>query len=882
MTDKKKYKYNRSDFKPLPVKLEHLDVYLNFLDDKVEGSNTLHITAQEPLDTIRLNTRDLEIHPITLSPCRDLEYDYQKDSDTLVVKLPEYIQAGESFAIRTQTTCVPSDNILEGIYKDSTPPGCPQQYMSQCEQWGFQRILPIFDDCTAKCTFVTTIEADARYTHLISNGNISKSQNPDGKPVLKPGDSSRKIITYENFIPMAPYLFIICVGTWDVLEDEIIYPSDRHVKLEYLVPPGRKKGAVVPMKILKEAVLWLGRTQEYEYQRDVYRTICMEKSNFGGMENVGNTTIVTDAALIDEFTGDRRLVYAHGIIIHEFEHNQCGSDVTMETPFDMWLNEAFTVDVEREFLMSRFDPDCMRLGAVDSMRGPIAGPLAIEDAGHMGNIVREGFNNPDELVDGVTYVKAAEVIRMLKLVLGPETFRKAKNLYFKRYNGGNANTSQFFACFEEVSGRDLSKFRNEWLYTIGYPKIEATYNYDEKTRKLHVTLTQTRKGAGGLFHVPFEMAGVDENGKDIPGTSQIVEITGEKLDLTFNNVPRPAFVSFNRNCSFYGTFIDCSATPEKLINQIRLDPNRFNRVEAMRRFTDLERINLVENIDAEVSDEWQETFALLVRDTSLLPGIKAYLLHIDEQSLAREYLPFYRERYKARVKLLKTIANRCLDDLLKAYHGVDTYALAAEPTDGVEERKLKAVLLRTIIKADTPEIHKLAEDHFHRAWNISDKVSALHCINISNHPKRRDLMDEAYELWKNHLSAYASYLQIAGSGIHEDIFEMISLEEKRPSFKIRHPSHSRSLFLPMTANNKILWTDRGIAWVTQTVIRLAPINEISAIRLLYCFQQVNKLAADLKPKVIAALQTMREKVDESATPSVAGRINAYLEGTGTL
>jgi aminopeptidase N len=35
------------------------------------------------------------------------------------------------------------------------------------------------------------------------------------------------------------------------------------------------------------------------------------------------------------------------VIVHEFEHNQCGSDVTMESPFDMWLNEAYTVDVER-------------------------------------------------------------------------------------------------------------------------------------------------------------------------------------------------------------------------------------------------------------------------------------------------------------------------------------------------------------------------------------------------------------------------------------------------------------------------------------------------------------------------------------------------------
>ncbi|MDD4869141.1 MAG: M1 family metallopeptidase [Kiritimatiellae bacterium] len=455
---KKKYRYNRSDFKPLPVRLEHMNIYLNFLEEKVEGTNTLWLTAREPLDSIKLDARDINIHSVRLAGKeeRNLNYDYQPAKHSLIVKLPGKIDAGCTIAVTIQATCVPLENILEGIYKDTTPPGCPQQYMSQCQQWGFQRILPVLDDCTAKCTIVTTIEADARYSHLISNGNIRKSSNPDGKPVPKTDDSSRQVITYENLIPMAPYLFIVCVGTWDTLEDEIVYPSGRRVKLEYLVPPGRKNGARLPMKILKESVLWQGATQDYEYCRDVYRTICMEKSNFGGMENVGNTTIITDAALIDEFTSDQRFKYAHGVIVHEFEHNQCGSDVTMETPFDMWLNEAFTVDVERQFLMSQFDPDRIRLDEVDSMRAPISGPLAIEDGGHLGNIVRQGFNDPDELVDGVTYVKAAEVIRMLRLILGENTFRKAVKLYFETYTGNNANTDQFLKCFEKTSGRNLS------------------------------------------------------------------------------------------------------------------------------------------------------------------------------------------------------------------------------------------------------------------------------------------------------------------------------------------------------------------------------------------------------------------------------------------
>jgi len=897
---KREFKYYRSDFKPLPVKLDHMDIHLNFLDGKVEGTNTLRITALKPLDEVRLDARDLGIHSVEWvagERVRPLRYDYQTKKNVLVVKLPRRMKRGATFSIRTRTTCVPSDNILEGIYKDTTPAGCPQQYMSQFQQWGFQRVMPVFDDCTAKCTMTTTLEADARYTHLISNGNVSRASNPDGKPVLKPGDPSRKVITYENATPMAPYLFIVAVGTWDMLEDEVTYPSGRRVKLEYLVPPGRGRGAVEPMQIIKESVLWQGRTQDYEYERDVYRTLCMEKSNYGGMENVGNTSIVTDAALIDEYTGDGRVRYAHGVIVHEFEHNQCGSDVTMETPFDMWLNEAFTVDVERQFTREQFDPDCVRLDQVDTMRGPVGGPLAVEDAGHMGNIVRKGFNDPDELVDGLTYVKAAEVIRMLRHILGADLFRRGKNLYFRRYQGGNANTDQFFACFEEVSGRDLAAFKREWLFTIGYPKVDATHRYDREARTLHVFLRQTRTGparqpmgiGGGLFHLPFEMAAVDREGHDIAGTAVTVEMTGKEADpyragqssllhLTFRDVPEPAFVSLNRDCSFYGTFTDLSVTPEQLRRQIRLDPNRFNRVEAMRRLTDGERIKLIRDIHADIGNEWQETFAHVLRDPSIPAGLKAHLLSIDEQSLDRRYLPLYRERYAARIRLLKTLADRYAKDLIEVFCSTDTYTAGTSFRESHETRRLKAVLLRVLVEANTPQVYQIAEDHFRQAWNITDKMSALSCINLSDHPRRRAILDEAYEMWKDHLSPYASYLGIVAGGVHDDVFDMIVAEAGRPTFRPQHPTHSRALFVSMAGNNKMLWTDRGIAWMAETITGLAAVNENTANHLLGALQQVSKLATDLRPKVITALKTMKKAVDPEKYPSTAGRIATYLRG----
>jgi aminopeptidase N len=888
MTERR-FKYMREDFGELPVRLHHLTIYLNFLDGIVEASNCMEMTAVIDLDELNLDANNLDIKAIQwCSGPEDkgapMAYDYRRDVNRLKVKLPRRVLSGEKFFIRTLTNCTPTDHILEGIYKDSTPEGAPQQYMSQCQQWGFQRIMPILDDCRAKCTMTTTIEADSAYTNLISNGNISRSANPDGKPVFKPGDSRRQVITYENPIPMTPYLFLVCVGTWDTLVDEVVFDSGRRVRLEYLVPPGDKDDVRIPMEILKDSILWIRKTQDYEYTGDTYRTICMNKSNFGGMENAGNTTIVTDAALITEHTMDFGLLYAHGVIVHEFEHNQCGSETTMETPFDVWLNEAYTVDVERLYMADRFDPAFIRLHQVDGIRNPLVGPLAIEDAGHTGRIVREGFNDPDELIDGVTYVKAAEVIRMLRLVLGDKKFHEGKTLYFSRYHNGNANTDQFFACFEEVSGMSLEQFRKQWLYTIGYPQVTATTAYEPEIGRYRICFRQGLKPGLKPFHIPIELALVDSEGRDMEGTQRIFQLREEEAGVVFDHIKEPpAFASMNRDCSFYGTFIHENASSETRSLQAALDPNFYNRVDAMKQLTDIERIRILLDPNAAVDVQWLELYGRILKDIDLHLALKTYFLRIDEQPMDRKYITWYPELVAARERMMLAVNECYRSELLGLFEGLDTYSISKSlsPKDGIEDRMLKALLIELLSIEDSSESHELIIRHFRSATTANDKVTALAALNRSSSTSRHEVLEEVYHAWKGHLSGYANYLRVVAGGTQPDVFDMIEAEKARPTFDITQPTWCRALFLPMAANNKMVWTDRGINWMADTVISLARVNITTTGRLLNTFQHVALLKPDLKSKVKASLERIVGNVSESETPAIYGQANAYLTSSSS-
>ena len=112
--------------------------------------------------------------------------------------------------------------------------------------------MPIFDDCRAKCTMRTTLEADVAYTHLISNGDIDPATNPDLVPVRKPGQPDRQIITFNNPIPMPPYLFIACAGTWDVLRDGSSMITAASSISNTLFLPAKPAALQIPMKILQK------------------------------------------------------------------------------------------------------------------------------------------------------------------------------------------------------------------------------------------------------------------------------------------------------------------------------------------------------------------------------------------------------------------------------------------------------------------------------------------------------------------------------------------------------------------------------------------------------------------------------------------------------
>lgn len=129
--------------------------------------------------------------------------------------------------------------------------------------------------------------------------------------------------------------------------------------------------------------------------------------------------------------------------------------------------------------------------------------------GQQKNLVRVHYNSREDMFDGVSYNKGGLILHMLRNFLGDEAFFKGLSKYLKDNEYGKAEAAQLRLALEEVSGRDLNWFFNQWYFDNGHPKLTTVSEYNPTTKKVKITVKQD---PAKLFEFPFAID-IVENGK---------------------------------------------------------------------------------------------------------------------------------------------------------------------------------------------------------------------------------------------------------------------------------------------------------------------------------------------------------------------------------
>ncbi|WP_295449152.1 M1 family aminopeptidase, partial [uncultured Pseudophaeobacter sp.] len=299
-----------------------------------------------------------------------------------------------------------SNTALEGLYMSGG------MYCTQCEAEGFRKITYYPDRPDVMSTFTVRIEGDEEV--LLSNGN--------------PVSQSQGLAEWHDPWPKPAYLFALVAGDLVNHPDTFTTRSGKEVELNIWVRPGDEDKCAFALESLKKAMAWDEQVYGREYDLDIFNIVAVDDFNMGAMENKGLNIFNSAAVLASPETAtDANFERIESIIAHEYFHNWTGNRITCRDWFQLCLKEGLTVFRDAQFTADMRSAAVKRIADVITLRAR----QFREDAGPLAHPVRPAsFVEINNFYTATVYEKGAELIGMLKTLVGDEDYYRALDLYF--------------------------------------------------------------------------------------------------------------------------------------------------------------------------------------------------------------------------------------------------------------------------------------------------------------------------------------------------------------------------------------------------------------------------------------------------------------------
>ncbi|MBA7483190.1 Aminopeptidase N [subsurface metagenome] len=493
----------------------------------------------------------------------------------------------------------------------------------------------------------------------------------------------------------------------------------------------------------------------------------------------------------------------------------------------------------------------------------------------------DGFNDPNDLITGVTYVKAPEFVRMIETLMGKEVFSEGLALYHDRFRHANASRGDWIRCMEEVSGQDFSRMAATWLKEKEYPVLTVTPAYDPAARQFTLAYRQSRSPGGLLWEFPFRFALVDAEGRDI--ADRTVRIADEEGEVTLDGVDRPAFLSLNRGYSFYGK-VAYRAPEDELYLQVLKDADIVGRFTAFAALADREMLRILKDPEKAVQARFADLCTALLTDDRLMEEAGGQFLTVFPSVDDERFAHHYRALHDARKKILAAVAARDRDTLLAVCRRAAAPAPGGsgylqEEAAAIRRRQRKNACLAILATLDTPEVHRLLAGQFREATAATDRFTAFKLLLESSAPERLEIL-AAFSLssarspvaWESFLAA------VAGSDC-DDLVTILRGIESSPAFSVEQADQQRALYGKFALNRKrSLETEEGRAYLAEVLRRLTPVNEYSTVRALDAFAFIDGMEPGYRVPAAGVLVDLLSSLDPGAYPAVYNNARRFLIG----
>ena len=776
------------------------------------------------------------------------------------------------FTLEIETTIDPTGNTqLSGLYRSGSA------YCTQCEAEGFRRITYFLDRPDVLSVYTTRIEADrSEAPVLLGNGNpVEAGDLPGG----------RHYAVWHDPHPKPAYLFALVGGDLGVITQKYTTRSGRDVALAIYVEHGKEERAHYAMDALVRSMRWDEETFGREYDLDVFNIVAVSDFNMGAMENKGLNIFNDKYVLASPQTAtDNDYAGIEGVIAHEYFHNWTGNRITCRDWFQLCLKEGLTVFRDQEFSADQRSRAVKRISDVRNLR------LAQfpEDSGPLAHPVRpQAYMEINNFYTATVYEKGAEVVRMLKTLIGDVDFRRGMDLYFERFDGVAATVENFLSCFAEASGRDLTQFVL-WYSQAGTPLVTAESAYDAQGETLRVKLSQETPPTPGQDQkqpmlIPLSLALFGANGEKFALETAdatpaecargLFELATPSRQILFRSIASAPALSLLRG---FSAPVRLAPKPdsEAMTRLLAHDDDPFNRWQAAQSLglrAIFARVDHMRGAAPEPDDSAYITaLRRLVEQGLGDPAFTAQALALpSETDLAREVGKDVDPDvlFSARTSLRRALGAALVDLLESAYAQFDDGGAAYSPDAASAGRRALRNTALDLIAAGAPrQGETLATRQFEAATNMTDRLAALAVLALLGGEARETAFARFYDHFKDDALVIDKWFALQSTIPEEATTQRVHRLMKHADFSLHNPNRVRSVVGAFASGNLTRFhalDGSGYRLLVDTVLELDPKNPQLAARLLTAMRSWRTLEPRRRTLAEAALKRIAAKSELS-------------------
>ena len=720
------------------------------------------------------------------------------------------------FIWQSEVEINPSANTeLSGLYMSNG------MFCTQCEAEGFRRITYYPDRPDVMAPFDVTIRSELPYA--LSNG----------EPMSSDGTTRR----WQDPWPKPAYLFALVAGEFQVVSDHFTTASGKPVDLNIYVRDGDQDKCDFALEALKASMAWDERVYGREYDLSVFNIVAVDDFNMGAMENKGLNIFNSSAVLASpETTVDGNFERIEAIIAHEYFHNWTGNRITCRDWFQLSLKEGLTVFRDQQFSADMRGAEVRRIEDVTALRAR----QFREDSGPLAHPVRpESFVEINNFYTATVYEKGAELIRMLKLLVGDAAYKEALELYFARHDGQACTIEDWLAVFTDVTGQDLRQFKL-WYSQAGTPIVTVRDHFADGTYKL--TLTQATPTTPGQpdkhpLVIPIELGLLYPDGTQALATKLLV-LSDAEQSFCFSGLRAAPIPSLLRGFSA-PVILQRKTSPAEHLVQLTHDPDLFNRFEASR---ELGKSVLLAMLRTEAAPDDAYCTALLqvMVNEDLDPAFRAMCCTLPSQDEIAKTLTEQGQTPDpvaidaAFHRLSEHLARQGQDALRALYHAHQLAGPFSPDAASCGARALSALALRLISYV---EGGTLAAKQFATANTMSLQLPALG--NLNRHGQGSEAISQFYQQWRHERLVIDKWfsLQVSTCPASQAVNVARNLL-KHPDFTLKNPNRFRALVGALAMTPAAFHQADGSAYalVVDQLIALDDINPQLCARMTTVFE----------------------------------------------